>query len=158
MLSKHFFEMSLPVIFILFPEVERRKHWFVQDRVLTAAPLLTDVARSVEEKVTHKTIFWPPTHNSQVNNSVLSQNSQSVHARAIWLQKHWKKCRNEHKHNISRSGDYLLTYHINLPYNKSYIFVIIAIYLVIWIMWRISSAPFDSIIFALGQESISWPT
>ena len=88
MLSKHFFEMSLPMIFILFPEVERCKDWFVQDRVLTAAPLLTDVARSVEENVTHKTIFWPPTHNSQVNNSVLSQNSQSVHARAIWLQKH----------------------------------------------------------------------
>ena len=87
MMSKHLFETSLPIILILFPEVERRKHWFVQDRVLTGA-LLTDVARSVEENVTHKTIFWPPTHNSQVNNSVLSQNSQSVHARAIWLQKH----------------------------------------------------------------------
>ena len=82
------FEMSFPMILILFPEVERCKHWFVQDRVLTAAPLFTEVARSVEEKVTRKTIFWPPTHNSQVNNPVLSQNSQSVHARAIWLQKH----------------------------------------------------------------------
>ena len=55
--------------------------------------LLTVVATTPpEENMTRKTIFWPRPQNSRLNNSVLSENSQSARTQAIWLQKHWKKC------------------------------------------------------------------